>query len=91
MGEQRRAVYKYPLEITDEQVIRVSEEHRVVLVGLQHGVPTIWIEVDPSAPQPPHRFFVHGTGHPIVPGAVHVGSFQQAAFVWHVYEEVSRG
>lgn len=81
-----RTVHKYELPIVDEFTLDLPSQHKVVLVDFQNARPMMWVEVDTDSPSRPVKFSVEGTGHQIDGGAVHVGSFIDGAFVWHVYE-----
>lgn len=85
-----RTIYKYPLEITDEQVIKISLFkyicESIVRVDLDPlGQPCIWCEVETTSKPLPVIIFIVGTGNPIPDEAKHIGSFIQGPFVWHVY------
>ena len=81
-----QAIYKYPIEITDEQLITLPEYSRPLHVGLDpQGVPCIWAKVDTiTVKKMKLKVFVHGTGDPYVQGD-YLGSFVQSVFVWHVF------
>lgn len=100
-----KRVYKYPLYVPMKNSgspltdILMPKNAKVVHVGLQEGVVTIWAEVDDDALQAAvsgrewdgRRFAVYGTGDTIPDDdAVHVGSLMDGIFVWHVYETPSR-
>ena len=83
-----RTIYKYPIEITDEQTITMPECAEIIHVGLDpQGTPCIWAEVITERSLRPYDVIVAGTGHPLPAGARnnHVGSFVQGSFVWHVF------
>lgn len=83
-----RAVYKYPIPITDKQDIRMPECARIVHVGLDpQNAPCIWAEVVTERSLRTYEVFVVGTGHPLPAGAAtnHIGSFAQGPYMWHVY------
>ncbi len=86
-----RTVYKYPIRITDQQVIDVhcdgGSPARVLMVGLDpHGVACVWVEVDSDLPAAfPLLVYVCGTGNPVPKDGRHLGSFTSGPFVWHVY------
>lgn len=80
-----RSVWKYPLT-DDPCIISVPRGADLVLVGAQGGDITLWFEVNPDAPEVARVFTIKGTGHPVLPAMVHVGSVQVGEFVWHVYE-----
>ncbi len=80
-------IWKYPLSITDHQVIDIPGGCEPLHVGLDPvGVPCLWVKVDPErAPRGFHVYIV-GTGNPMPDKALsHLGSFSQGVFVWHVF------
>lgn len=84
----RRSVWKFPIEITDEQTITApGGDFAVTLVGRDStGAPCIWALVDIDAVMTQRRVVVHGTGHPVEEDpSTHVGSFVDGPFVWHVF------
>lgn len=85
-----KTVHKFPLELVDgpQRHYRIGREHNVVYVDVQHGLPTMWIEVDREClASDPLVFYVFGTGFDIPDNCVHVGSCQESGFVWHIYKE----
>ena len=81
-------IWKYELEITDRQDIKMPGEAKILSAGLDpSGVPCVWAMVQPGAIE--RRFSVHivGTGNPAenAVGERFVGSFVQGPFVWHVF------
>jgi len=82
-----RVIHKYHFPIQEEFTLPIPPQHEIVLVELQDGIPTMWVEIKPS-PTIHKSFSIIGTGHAIPPGWSHVRSFQQAGYVWHLYEKV---
>ncbi len=83
-----RQIYKYPLELTDRQVVRMSSNADVLAVQIQNGRPMMWAIVDAS-PEVARVFRIYGTGHKLADDAnlgTYVGTFQDAPYVWHVFE-----
>lgn len=89
-------IYKYPLEIKDEQEIVLSERHQILSVGNQNGVLTLWALVDPTAVQKTKvKIRIFGTGMGIdVPWEEDIvflhrlnflGTVIIDPFVWHVF------
>lgn len=79
-----RTVYKYPEE--DGRLrATVSDNYKIVLVERQDHAMCVWIESETDVPKKVIEFFIYGTGDSIVEGDVHVASFQESPFVWHVY------
>lgn len=82
-----KSIWKYKLEITDEQSIEMPKGSKVLSVGVQDGVPVIWAEVDLLSFCTEKRvILIFGTGNPI-DGTSHtfVGTFQLLGFVGHVF------
>jgi len=82
-----KTIYKYPIQITDEQEIQMPCDANVIHAGLDpQGTPCLWVEVDTAAPTEPVSVLVVGTGNPMPYVAhTHLGSFVQGPFVWHVF------
>lgn len=79
-------IYKYPIEITDDQTIDMPEGAQVVHAGLDpQGQPCLWAKVNNRVRTEPRRIQVRGTGHPLPDDAEWVGTFTQGPFVWHVF------
>jgi hypothetical protein len=87
-------IWKWPLEITDRQVISMPAGSRLLAVQMQSGFPQIWALCDADAPRVEKEIAIYGTGNPIPgdPGA-YIGTFQTNggtlvwhAFVWHAFE-----
>jgi hypothetical protein len=82
-----KTIWKFQIPIQDEFELYLPYIHRVLLTALQDEKPMMWVEVDTSSSKNiPFKFFVEGTGHEIEPSTVHVGSWIQPPFVWHLYE-----
>lgn len=81
-------IYKYPLEVTDEQIIDMPGSARLLSVQMQRGVVCLWAWVDPNAIPKKRHIVIIGTGNPIsfFPGEF-VGAVQQGQFVWHVFDK----
>lgn len=85
-----RVVYKYPIAITDRQMVAVHKEAgtstKIVHAGLDpNGIPCVWIELIPGTYIETYEICVIGTGNPIHGNVEHIGSFVQKPFVWHIY------
>jgi len=85
-----KKIYKFPIQITDMQhvSIRHNRHYKIIHAGLDPaGTPCIWVEIDPDGNEiTSHTVYVIGTGNPMPPHAhMHIGSFVQGPFVWHVY------
>jgi len=85
-----RKVYKYVLNnVRDIQIITLPRARKLLKVGTQDGVITLWYEVVVSGGfYDEQKFRIYGTGE-----AMHDESFKylDTAFtgpnVWHIYEQ----
>lgn len=84
-----RRIWKYPLEITDEQFIDVPLGSEPLSVQIQNDQLCIWVGVpNDGRPTKEQPIRIYGTGHPVDSLLKdYVGSVQQAggALVWHVF------
>lgn len=87
-----RTVFKYPLTVTQEQTIKVPVTSYGGAPDFLHagldpmGVPSVWLEIDTEGTPTTVTVYMFGTGHSIPSYAtVHLASFVQRSFVWHVY------
>lgn len=82
-----KMIWKYSIAVEGLQTLFVPEEAKLLHVGEQQGIITLWFELDPVRITESRRFCVYGTGwnmpddHGEYAGTVFIG-----AFVWHVYE-----
>ena len=85
-------VWKYELAITGlAQSFEMPSGAEVVHVGLQHGRPTMWVQVEPDAVAERRTFKVLGTGEKVIGNpmeASHLGTvlFLHDQLVWHIFE-----
>ena len=91
-------IWKYQLEMVDEQTIATPHSWRPIHVDMQDGILSLWAEVDSEDGGVINRTIaVYGTGHPIRDKHwqwQHLGSTLAAggALVWHVYwKELGHG
>ena len=83
-------IYKYPIEITDFQILNVPKESKVLTVQVQNGRACLWLKVDPSMPEEEMKVYIFGTGHPMpVLDLDYIGSVQMfgGRGVFHVFLE----
>ncbi len=86
-------IYKYPLDLTEEQQVPMPSGAEVLTVQDQGGSLVLWAKVDPSARLIGRRIFCHGTGHTMQPKPSgfemrYIATVQQrSGLVWHFFEE----
>ena len=85
-----KKIYKYPLEITDAQMIEIPEGAEVLTVQLQEETPCLWAKVSPANKLVKYRVRIIGTGHAIYDDETlgkYVGTFliKEDKGVFHVW------
>ena len=80
-----KAIHKYPIEITDEQVVVATAGWQPLSVQMQRNTPCIWALVDPDAAPVQQKVYVNGTGHPVEHNAPFLGTIQIGPLVFHVF------
>jgi hypothetical protein len=84
-----KVVYKYAVSPHNGKAVELPRPAKIVKVGMQGDTLMLWAEhgvPDANTSHVTRHFDVFGTGHPIPEDAVHVGTFFDGPFVWHVYE-----
>ena len=88
-------VFKYPLQITGSQVIRMPTGATILSFQSQFDEPCIWALVDSEFPEVDREFQIIGTGHPIGEKVgkrlTYIGTIQAMSgkLIWHLFEVVS--
>lgn len=84
-----RSIWKFEIEVTDDQLIEMPAWAEILAVQTQNGRPCLWARVDPEATKMKRRILTHGTGHQ-VPSTTgdYIGTYQVqgGALVFHVFE-----
>ncbi len=86
-----KTIYKYPLPNEDSSGIPMPIGADILHVGLDtEGTPCVWALVNPDATKAVMQFEVFREGYWIPPRKdyqcrVHLGSFPQGLFMWHVF------
>lgn len=87
----QRTIWKYPLNITDRQVVMIPKNGQLLSVQFQGAILCLWVLVDPNAPEQPREIEVIGTGNPIDnSNRYHIDTVQDGSLVWHIFERESK-
>lgn len=80
-------IWKYPLQVVDQQMIRMPEGAEILSVHLQDGVPCLWVAVDPTLASEERTIWIVGTGNPAddVANQKFIGTVVMDFLVWHVF------
>lgn len=86
-----KTIYKFELEITDDQTIDLYQDYYYLGVAEQNGTLCLWALVDTESAKVPMKIRIFGTGHPFREEAneylVPLGSVvMREGFVWHVFK-----
>lgn len=83
-----RTIHKYSIERAGMFARKLPLDSKFLCLQLQESEPQMWFEVDDNSPRQRRFFYVFGTGHEIPPETAmkYVGTWQEGAFVWHLYE-----
>ena len=86
-----KTIWKFPLQITDYQIVIAPVGAQLLSVQAQNGVPCIWALVDPSHTNRPYNIYCFGTGHPVPPemALVFIDTVQlyDGSLVFHFFYE----
>ena len=88
-----KAIYKYPLRITDVQNISLPIGAEILTVQAQNDIPCLWALVNPNEKGTEIRTFeIFGTGHPVGydmgVSRNYISTFQinDGSLVFHIFE-----
>lgn len=80
-------IWKYDFQIKDgEQRQSIPRDAQVLTVAEQNGLLCAWALVVPGRQLEQRVFRIHGTGHPVDPNDIYLGTAHIAPFVWHLFE-----
>ena len=86
-----KTIWKFPLEVADEQIIEMPRGAKILSVRIQHEVPCLWALVDTAQRiNVPRTIRIYGTGHNVssLPDdSEHVGMLflEDGYLVFHVF------
>ena len=82
-----KTIFKQALKVTNLQTIQLPRGFKILHLGMQADVPTIWYECDTTAPMKNLNIYCFGTGFDMdhSPARKYIGTVQFDGFVWHYY------
>jgi hypothetical protein len=82
-----KTIWKFPLEVTDEQTVEIPSGAQLLSVQNQHETACLWAVVDPEAEKKPCVIQIYGTGHPIEEVGTYLSTFQMhgGSLVFHAF------
>lgn len=87
-----KTIFKYRLEITDEQELMLPKDAEILTIRMQEEVMQLWALVDTVAELETRKFRIAGTGHSIDCGKdqyyTYIATVEmgEVGFIWHVFE-----
>lgn len=85
-------IYKYAINITDEQVIELPKGAEILTAQLQDKILQMWAIVNPNAEKQKRVIEIYGTGHPFPFGMAerkYIATVQKDGLVWHIFEFIN--
>ncbi len=88
--EPKRTIWKFTLQLKEEQTIRIPSIHEILSVQVQGDTICLWAIVYPDEKPVDKRITICGTGHdcPFPTRAAawcYIGTVQTGHYVWHVF------
>ncbi|MCK9369278.1 hypothetical protein M0R04_05005 [Candidatus Dojkabacteria bacterium] len=87
-----KKIYKYKLEITDNQKVTLPVDSDFLSCQMQNGELCMWVLVNPNEKETfTAEILVIGTGNPIkedLDNYGHMATVQDGSLVWHVFGEL---
>jgi hypothetical protein len=85
----KQVIWKFPVQ-ADTFELELPASACVLTVQLQAGQPFMWVQLDPTAPRHPRRFYTRPTGleWDETCAGLYRGTFQPVnGLVFHLYED----
>lgn len=82
-------IHKYPLLISDEQIIQMPRYAQILTIDMQHGGPHLWAMVETNEPLVDRVIMTRGTGHNAAAVGRYIGTIvieEGGALVFHFFE-----
>ncbi len=81
-------IWKFPLAISDYQILDVSADAQLLTVQMQRDVPCLWVLADLTKPFVKRAISVRGTGRNILVPGKYIATFQSSHnIVFHVFDQ----
>ena len=83
-------IWKFPLRLKDNQLVRMPQGAKLLSVQLQNGQIQLWALVDLDYKERVNRMIaIRGTGHDVesaLSDCEFIGTVQDGGLVWHVFD-----
>lgn len=83
-----KTIWKFPLVLTDEQIITVPAGKQFLCAQVQNDVIALWARVETNAPLEGAaiRMYLGGQPIPDEDTLAYIGTVQLGIYVWHIFE-----
>lgn len=85
------AIWKYELETTDHQTLKMPAGAQILTIQTQRGNPCLWAVVTVENEIVDRKITIRGTGHIMAMEGDYLGTYQSYGgdLVFHVFEDAS--
>ncbi|MDO8573013.1 MAG: hypothetical protein Q7S11_04630 [bacterium] len=82
-----KSIWKFPLEVTDNQTVELPVGAKALSVQVQNEKPCLWAMVDTKTKIESRVIQIFGTGHPVLNEGDYIGTFQMlgGSLVFHAF------
>jgi len=92
--DDEKTIWKYPLKITDKQLLQLPIRSEILTVQIQNGRPQLWALVNPKLPTEEKQIYIYGTGHKLSNSnnLKYISTIQidNGLLMFHVFESKNR-
>lgn len=84
-------IWKYPIQLTDRQKLKVSQQFRVLSAQFQGNTPCLWVATNTEAPLIELEIVILGTGHEVTDNPrdlIFINTVHQSYLVWHFFYKI---
>jgi len=79
-------IFKYTLKLTDEQLIEIPRNHKILTAQMQGGRVCVWAAVEIEGDKVFRNFIIVGTGYDM-PDEGYIATVQDGNLVWHIFSD----
>lgn len=86
-------IFKYPLELKTNQIVKMKFGAKILCAQYQNKIPCLWCIVNPNEGEQDRHIEIVGTGYTISERHLqYIGTIQDPEYplVWHVFERTDK-
>lgn len=81
-----KKIWKF--DISNESIVEIPKDFKIIHAGLQHGSACIWVECEPESEKKRVLIQKVGTGFIVPDDSVHIFTYLDGLYVWHIYYKI---